>query len=127
MAGYEQDLYIVDVDLTIVDWSSGGCELMKGSRQLLEVLSGLGELRLWSAGGRDYCHQVVNEFGFTDLVSDCHNKPEFPPTVEESVLILGRVATLQVDDDYYERVPGWEFLDPEAARAKYVHGWPHID
>lgn len=114
----EKPLFILDVDLTIHDAFSRPTAMIKGTRLLLQVLDALGEVRLWSAGGASHCRQIAQTYELTDLVADYHDKPR-PNTEEEALRILGRKATLQIDDDPSERIADWPFVEATAMREVY--------
>ena len=103
-------LYVVDVDLTIVDSFNDFPLLIPGRRQMLKAMSTLGEVVLWSAGGADYVQDTVATFGLHNYVHGWRRKPEYPPQEDEALSILGRKPDLQVDDDPSERVADWPFL-----------------
>ena len=115
----DKPLFVVDVDLTIYDCFSKPPQLINGSRLLLQTLSTIGEVHLWSAGGESHARNIAQEFELTDTITDYHNKPAYPPTEKEAIRILGRVATLQIDDDPTERIADWPFVEATAMRELY--------
>lgn len=114
----EKPLFVVDVDLTIYDCFSRPPRLIDGSRLLLQTLSSIGEVRLWSAGGETHCRQIAQRYELTDFIANYHDKPR-PNTEEEALRILGRKAILQIDDDPSERIADWPFVEATAMRELY--------
>lgn len=108
----EQPLFVIDVDWTIYDGTRPG-RLRPGMDLLIGSLATIGEVRLWSAGGRDHCIEVAERFELTENITDYHRKPPYPPTEEGAIAVLGRKASLQIDDDPSERVADWNFIAVE--------------
>ncbi len=119
MSDNEKPLFVLDVDLTIYDGFARPPRLIDGSKILLQTLSTLGEVRLWSAGGESHAREVAQRFELADMISDYHDKPPYPPTEESAIRILGRKAALQIDDDVSERVADWPFVEATAMREQY--------
>lgn len=110
MTKVEKPLIVFDVDWTIYDCGNPP-RLRPGIDLLLGALSTMGaEVHLWSAGGKYHCEDIAHKFELTKYISGFHDKPNFPPTEKDAIAILGRVASLQIDDDENEKVSDWPFL-----------------
>lgn len=99
---------LFDVDGCLLDYRGN---IIPGIQRLLDTLRLLGfEIRIWSAGGKEYARETAERLGLAG-VAECYRKPSYPPTLEDALALLGSAPALQVDDDPTERIPGWPFMD----------------
>lgn len=113
LSGKQVGVIFFDVDLTLVSHDESGTNLFrKDARGTILALHDAGwEIRLWSAGGKDYAKQIaVLMAGVTSRISGFHDKAAFGASYEEVVEHLGLAPDIIVDDDAGEFINGIPLL-----------------
>lgn len=101
-----QPFVLFDVDGCLLDFHG---EPMPGVTRLLDTVRLLGfQVRVWSAGGEKWARKAADSLGATE--ARCYDKPDYPPTEADALVLLGSRPALQVDDDATERIADWPFM-----------------
>ena len=88
----------VDVDLTLID---ANCKLLEGARPALQRLREAGcHLFLWSTCGADYCRNVAQLHGLTELFEGFTAKPDIVIDDMPSTCVTGLIYDVQKEQSW---------------------------
>lgn len=117
----ETDVWVFDVDGTIID-SLTGTSLRPGTADVLSCLREQGcSLMLWSAGGGDYARRRAVEHGLADLFSGFHSKQRDDDGYFAATFLADPSAATFVDDRPEDLCDVWQIRSV----APYVAHDPH--
>jgi phosphoserine phosphatase len=115
------DVWVIDVDATLVD-SLSGSSLRPGAMELLERLrDARAAVLLWSAGGAAYARERATQHGLGHLVTAYHGKDRRDASGRLGAPVAAAGAIVYVDDKPEDLPLGADVI----AVSPYLSDNPH--